>query len=67
MELGHLYVKHRDCISVNGYSKSLLISALQKYCRRGETKKALWCCAELLSFQLLNRCIFWRNFGRIGV
>ena len=62
MELGHLYVKHRDCISVNGYSKSLLISALQKYCRRGETKKALWCSAELLSFQLLNDPAMFRAY-----
>jgi hypothetical protein len=52
--VGCLFVKHRDCISHGGYAKGLLVSALQKYIRRGETTKAVWCALELLKFGKLN-------------
>lgn len=37
--------------SQNGQKLSPLKSGLQKYIRRGETEKALWCAGELLSFR----------------
>jgi hypothetical protein len=46
--------KHRAIVSYNGYSKDVLISAVQKYIRRGSLDKALWCAIELDLFRLLE-------------
>jgi hypothetical protein len=45
-----MQVKYRNCISRNGYPLDELKSGLQKYCRRNELDKALWCAVELHLF-----------------
>ena len=37
----------RKEVSLNGHKPDVLKSAIQKYCRRGELTKGLWCCIEL--------------------
>lgn len=49
-----LIAKHRQSTSRAGFAVSLLISALQKYIRRGEVKKAVWCALELDGFSVLE-------------
>ena len=50
---GKMFVKHRFTVTFNGFEKSLLVSALQKYIRRGMFEKAAWCLMELDYFKLL--------------
>ncbi len=49
-----LVAKHRHNTSQAGFPVNLLISALQKYIRRGELKKAVWCALELDGFSALE-------------
>jgi hypothetical protein len=55
-------------ISLNGHSPDVLKSGVQKYCRRGETEKALWCAVEL---DLFSKCggepIRTNNLNRLVV
>ena len=51
--IGNMYLKHRNVITFNGFEKSLITSALQKYIRRQEFKKAAWCVMELDYFKKL--------------
>jgi hypothetical protein len=53
--IGKMYLKHRDVRTFNGFEKSLIISALQKYIRRGLFNKAAWCVMELDYFKNLYR------------
>ena len=53
--IGSIRAKYRCTISQAGFSKGLLVSALQKFIRRGETRKAVWCALELDGFSMLDR------------
>ena len=49
-------MKWRTCfssISYAGYKLDILKSALQKYLRRREFEKMLWCCSEIYMFHSL--------------
>ena len=53
-EIGQM--KWRTCfssISYAGYKLDILKSALQKYLRRREFEKMLWCCSEIYMFHSL--------------
>jgi len=52
--VGKMYIKHRNTITRNGHKKELMISALQKYIRRYEFNKAVYCLLELDDFRLLR-------------
>lgn len=52
--VGKMYIKHRNTITRNGHKKELMISALQKYIRRCEFNKAVYCLLELDDFRLLR-------------
>ena len=52
--IGKMYIKHRNTITRNGHKKELMISALQKYIRRCEFNKAVYCLLELDDFRLLR-------------
>lgn len=54
MDLSHISVKYRNESSYNNYNVSDLKSALQKYIRRAETDKALFCAWELYLFKLVE-------------
>ena len=48
-------LRHRTCfssISYFGYKLDILKSAMQKYLRRREFEKMLWCVAEIYLFQV---------------
>ncbi len=53
--LGDLYTKYRCEKSYFGYDLSVLKSGIQKYARRAEVKKGLWCLIEMDLFRLLER------------
>jgi DNA polymerase III subunit gamma/tau len=52
--LGELYAKFRSEKSYFGYNPSVLKSGIQKYARRGEVEKGLWCLVEMDMFSLLE-------------
>ena len=52
--LGELFVKHNNETSFFGYHPSVLKSGIQKYGRRSEVEKGLWCLAEMDLFSLLE-------------
>ena len=47
----HLSTKFRHQVTWNGYAADLMKSGLQKYIRRGQTDKALYCAGELDLFK----------------
>ena len=51
---GDLYVRYRVEKSYFGYYPSVLKSGIQKYGRRAEVEKGLWCLVEMDSFSLLE-------------
>ena len=51
---GNLYAKRRLEKSFFGYHTSVLKSGVQKYARRGELEKGLWCLIEMDLFSLLE-------------
>ena len=53
--LGDLYLKFRSEKSFFGYNPSVLKSGMQKYARRAEVDKGLWCLVEMDFFSLLER------------
>ena len=52
--LGDLYAKYRLEKSFFGYDPSVLKSGIQKYARRAEVEKGLWCLVEMDLFSLLE-------------
>jgi len=52
---GDLYAKYRCEKSYFGYDPSVLKSGIQKYARRAEVNKGLWCLVEMDLFSLLER------------
>ena len=52
--IGDLYLKYRLEKSFFGYDPSVLKSGIQKYARRNEMKKGLWCLIEMDLFRLLE-------------
>jgi hypothetical protein len=52
--LGDLYARYRVEKSFFGYDPSILKSGIQKYARRAEVEKGLWCLVDLDSFSLLE-------------
>ena len=52
--LRELYAKYRKEKSFHGYDPSVLKSGIQKYGRRAEVNKGLWCLVELDLFSLLE-------------
>jgi hypothetical protein len=52
--LGDLYAKYRLEKSFFGYDPAVLKSGIQKYARRAEVKKGLWCLLEMDLFSLLE-------------
>ena len=52
---GDLYGKYRSEQSYFGYNPSVLKSGIQKYARRAEVNKGLWCLVEMDLFSLLER------------
>lgn len=63
--VGGLQAKYRKVISYHGYTQSLLVSALQKYIRRGESEKASWCALELLRFATLLEPAVFQAYCRL--
>ena len=53
-ELGELYAKFRSEKSFFGHNPSVLKSGIQKYARRAEVEKGLWCLVEMDMFSLLE-------------
>ena len=51
---GDLYVRYRLEKSYFGYDPSVLKSGIQKYARRAEVDKGLWCLVEMDLFSLLE-------------
>ena len=51
---GELYAKYRKEQSFWGYDPSVLKSGIQKYARRAEVDKGLWCLMEMDLFSLLE-------------
>lgn len=51
---GNLYAKYRCEQSYFGYNPSVLKSGIQKYARRTEVNKGLWCLVEMDLFSLLE-------------
>jgi hypothetical protein len=51
---GDLYAKYRFEKSFFGYDPSVLKSGIQKYARRAEVEKGLWCLVEMDMFSLLE-------------
>jgi hypothetical protein len=51
---GDLYVKHRSNKSFFGYTTLILRSGIQKYARRADVAKGLWCLVEMDLFSLLE-------------
>jgi hypothetical protein len=51
---GNLYAKYRCEQSYFGYNPSVLKSGIQKYARRAEVNKGLWCLVEMDIFSLLE-------------
>lgn len=54
IQIGDLYARFRVEKSFHGYHPSVLKSGIQKYARRGETEKGLWCLVEMDLFSLLE-------------
>ena len=54
IQIGDLYARFRVEKSFHGYPLSVLKSGIQKYARRGETEKGLWCLVEWDLFSLLE-------------
>jgi hypothetical protein len=52
--LGDLYLRYRLEKSFFGYDPSVLKSGMQKYARRAEVTKGLWCLVEMDLFSLLE-------------
>lgn len=52
--IGNISTKLRNETSYNNYDISVLKSAIQKYCRRNELKKGIWCLIELDLFSLVE-------------
>ena len=52
--VGDLYGRYRSEKSFFGYSPSVLKSGIQKYARRAEVEKGLWCLVEMDLFGLLE-------------
>ena len=50
-----LYAKYRVEKSFHGYDPAVLKSGIQKYGRRAEIEKGLWCLMEMDSFSMLER------------
>ena len=51
-------IKFRTCfssISHHGYKLDILKSAMQKYLRRKEKNKMIWCVAEIYLFQVFSK------------
>lgn len=57
--LGNLYAKFRSERSFFGYDPHVLKSGIQKYARRAEVDKGLWCLVEMDLFSLLE----WEGSG----
>jgi hypothetical protein len=53
--LGYLFTKFRCEKSFFGYDPSILKSGMQKYARRNEVEKGLWCLIEMDLFSLLEK------------
>ena len=51
---GDLYARYRVERSYFGYDPSVLKSGFQKYARRAEVEKGLWCLVEMDLFSLLE-------------
>jgi hypothetical protein len=51
---GDLYAKYRFEKSFFGYHPSIIKSGIQKYARRAEVQKGLWCLVEMDLFSLLE-------------
>jgi hypothetical protein len=51
---GDLYAKYRSERSFFGYAPSVLKSGIQKYARRAEVDKGLWCLVEMDMFSMLE-------------
>jgi len=60
--IGKIFVKHRYVTTYNGFEKSLIISAIQKYIRRGMFLKAIWCVLELDYFKILYNPIIMSEY-----
>ena len=54
IDLSNISVKYRNESSYNGYNVSDLKSGLQKYIRRGNFEKAMYCAWELYLFKLVD-------------
>lgn len=52
--IGDLYLKYRLEKSFFGYDTTVLKSGIQKYARRAEVEKGLWCLVEMDMFSLLE-------------
>ena len=52
--LGELCARYRCEKSFFGYNPSVLKSGIQKYARRAEVQKGLWCLVEMDLFSLLE-------------
>ena len=52
--IGNLYHRYRSEKSFFGYHPSVLKSGMQKYARRNEVEKGLWCLVEMDLFSLLE-------------
>jgi hypothetical protein len=51
--IGAMIINYRQAVARSGHTKSALISALQKYIRRGEVEKAVYVALDLLEFGAL--------------
>ena len=60
--IGLMFIKHRNTITRNGHPKELLISGLQKYIRRNEFNKAIYCLVELDDFRILREPAIMREY-----
>ncbi|MBC2732925.1 MAG: hypothetical protein HF981_01045 [Desulfobacteraceae bacterium] len=58
--LKNLTVKYRAERSFFGYNPHVLKSGIQKYARRNEVQKGLWCLIEMDLFSLLE----WEGYGQ---
>jgi hypothetical protein len=54
IEIRDLYARYRLEKSFLGYDPSVLKSGIQKYVRRADVEKGLWCLVEMDSFSLLE-------------
>lgn len=52
--INNLYAKYRSEKSYFGYDPAVLKSGIQKYGRRAEIEKGLWCLVEMDSFSMLE-------------